>query len=61
MKMNRKLKKVQQRAQKVLDQDGIDEYHKMKEVNKMYAKELTANKDQKKYVVSRRFKGVGGK
>jgi hypothetical protein len=30
-------------------------------VNKMYAKELTANKDQKKYVVSRRFKGVGGK
>lgn len=30
MKLNRKMKKVQQRAQKVLDQDGIDEYHKMK-------------------------------
>lgn len=61
MKLNRKMKKVSQRAQKVLDQDGIDEYHKMKEVNKLYKKELTANKDNKKYVVAKRWKGVGGK
>lgn len=61
MKLNRKLRKVKQRAEKVLDQEGVDEYHKMKEVNKMYQKEFKANKDQKKYVVSKRFKGVGGK
>lgn len=30
MKLNRKLKKVKQRAEKVLDQEGVDEYHKMK-------------------------------
>lgn len=61
MKLNRKMKKVGQRAQKVLDQDGIDEYHKMKEVNKLYARELKAGKDNKKYIVSKSWKGKGGK
>jgi|JI6StandDraft_1071083.scaffolds.fasta_scaffold01793_14 AdoMet-dependent rRNA methyltransferase SPB1 len=61
MKLNRKMKKVSQRAQKVLDQDGIDEYHKMKEVNKLYQRELSDNKDTKKYIVGKAWKGVGGK
>lgn len=61
MKLNRKLKKVKQRAEKVLDQEGVDEYHKMKEVNKMYMKEFKAHKDEKKYIVSKKFKGAGGK
>lgn len=59
--MQRKMKKAQNRAQKVLDQDGIDEYHKMREVNKIYQKELRANKTDKKYVVTKRWKGPGGK
>lgn len=61
MKMQRKMKTAQNRAQKVLDQDGIDEYHKMREVNKIYQKEMRANKTDKKYVVTKRWKGPGGK
>lgn len=55
------MKKAQNKAQKVLDQDGIDEYHKMREVNKIYQKEFRANKTEKKYIVTKAWKGRGGK
>jgi flagellar biosynthesis/type III secretory pathway chaperone len=40
MKLMRKLRKTKQRAEKIMEQEGVAEYHKMKEVNKVYAKEF---------------------
>ena len=45
-----------------MDQEGVEEYHKMKEVNRLYSKEMRDTKPNKKYIVSTKHKtGAPGK
>mmetsp|Transcript_11547 Transcript_11547/g.10002 ORF Transcript_11547/g.10002 Transcript_11547/m.10002 type:complete len:144 (+) Transcript_11547:961-1392(+) len=62
-KLNKRLKKTEKKAQEILDQDGVDEGSKMKEIQKMYKKVLRTKKKDKKYIVSKSFsaKKSGGK
>ena len=61
IRMQKKLKKVQKKAEFVMNQDGINEISKLRQVTKLYDKEKRDLKDTKKYVVSKRFKSSGGK
>ena len=44
-----------------MSQEGIDEVNKLRQVGKMYDKSKRQLKDQKKYVVSKKSRQVGGK
>lgn len=48
------MEKVKKRAQVIADQD-INEASKMKQIQKLYAKEKAKHKESKTYVVSRNF------
>lgn len=45
----------------VMSQEGIDEVNKLRQVGKMYDKSKRQLKDNKKYVVSKKNKTMGGK
>lgn len=61
MRVQKKLKKTQKKAENLMSQDGISEFNKLKTINKMYNKSKATLKDTKKYVVSSKGKTSGGK
>lgn len=44
-----------------MNQDGIDEISKLRQVGKLYDKEKNSLKDKKKYLVTKKFKSSRGK
>lgn len=61
IRMQKKLKRVQKKAEVVMNQDGINEISKLRQVGKLYDKEKNSLKDKKKYVVTKKFKASQGK
>lgn len=49
------MKKAEDKAKEIMDQEGVDENSKMKQVSKLYKKAIQSAKPEKKYIVSRRF------
>lgn len=60
-KLAKRMDKVKKKAQIIVNQDEINEFSKIKQIEKLYKKELRNNKEKKKYVVSRSFKVNKGK
>lgn len=44
-----------------MSQEGIDEVNKLRQIGKLYDKSKRQLKDNKKYIVGKKHKGVGGK
>eukprot|EP01017_Pseudomicrothorax_dubius_P028190 TRINITY_DN3334_c0_g1_i2.p1 TRINITY_DN3334_c0_g1~~TRINITY_DN3334_c0_g1_i2.p1 ORF type:complete len:816 (-),score=275.40 TRINITY_DN3334_c0_g1_i2:86-2533(-) len=61
----KKLKKAEEKAEKIMEEDGVSEAGKLKEVHKIYKKEIASLKREKKYVVARKgtakIQGKSGK
>jgi AdoMet-dependent rRNA methyltransferase SPB1 len=60
-KLAKRMEKVKKKAQVIVNQDEINEVSKIKQIEKLYKKELRNNKEKKKYMVSRSFKVNKGK
>jgi len=52
-KLTKRLEKVKQKAQAISNQDDINEFSKVKQIEKLYRKEINKTKEKKKYVVAR--------
>lgn len=63
MQVQIKLKKAQNKAKDIMEQEGITETSKLKQVQSLYKKAIASKKQEKKYVVGRKFNasGKGGK
>jgi len=60
-KLNRRMAKIKKQAQTISNQEEISEFSKVKQIEKLYKKEIRNNKEHKKYVVSRSSKIKTGK
>jgi len=60
-KLAKRMEKVKKKAQVIVNQDEINEFSKIKQIEKLYKREMSNNKEKKKYVVSRSFKVNKGK
>jgi len=56
MRLGKKLVKTKQKAKSLMDQEGMTEAHKLRQVQNLYKKEMSTMKKDKKYTVGRRFK-----
>jgi hypothetical protein len=61
MQIQVKLKKAQNKAKDIMEQEGITETSKLKQVQGLYKKALREKKQEKKYIVSRGFNAGGGR
>ncbi len=61
MRIQKKLKKTQKQAEVVMNQDGVTEYNKLRQISKMYDKSKRELKDNKKYIVSSKSRTGAGK
>ncbi len=61
IRVQKKLKRTQKKAEHVMSQEGITEVNKLRQVGKMYDKSKRELKDNKKYVIGKQTKAVGGK
>lgn len=52
-KLTKRLDRVKQKAQAISNQDDINEFSKVKQIEKLYRKEINKTKEKKKYVVAR--------
>jgi hypothetical protein len=60
-KLNAKLKKAQNKADHIVEEEGVREDVKLKKIKNLYKKELESMKPKKAYVVARKFRaGAGG-
>lgn len=55
------MNKIKTKATVIAEQQEISEGTKMKQIQKLYSKEKSKNKEEKNYVVSRNFNNVGGR
>jgi AdoMet-dependent rRNA methyltransferase SPB1 len=60
-KLARRMEKVKKKAQVISNQEEINEISKVKQIEKMYKRELNRSKEKKKYVVARSNKIRTGK
>lgn len=58
-RLARQMEKVKKKAQVIANQEEIGEGSKMRQIEKLYKKELNKNKEEKKYVVVRSKQKVG--
>ena len=61
IRIQKKLKKTQKKAETLMSQEGVDEVHKLRQVGKLYDKSKRELKDDKKYIVGKKGKAIGGK
>lgn len=61
IRIQKKLKQTQKKSENIMSQEGIDEVNKLRQIGKLYDKSKRQLKDNKKYIVGKRHKGVGGK
>lgn len=52
--MAKKMKKAKSRAEAIFDMEGIPENSKVKQINKLYKKELSGAEKKRKYVVGKK-------
>ena len=56
-KLNKRLEKVKKKAEAIANQEEINEFSKVKQIEKLYRKELSKGKEKKKYIISRAHTG----
>lgn len=61
IRIQKKLKKVQKKAEGIMNQEGVNEMSKLKTVTRLYDKSKQSLKDNKKYIVGKKGKASGGK
>jgi AdoMet-dependent rRNA methyltransferase SPB1 len=57
-KAKKKFEKIKQQANVISNQEEVSERNKIKQIQKLYNKEMRDDKTEKKYTVSRSFKSV---
>ena len=60
-KLQKRLQKVRQKAEAISKQDEYTEISKVKQIEKLYKRELSKGKERKKYIISRANKNNVGK
>ena len=55
------MNKIKNKATVIAEQQEMSEGSKMKQIQRLYKKEKSRHKEEKRYVVSRNFNNVGGK
>lgn len=60
-KLTKRLDRVKKKAQVISNQDEISEFSKVKQIEKLYKREISRNKEKKKYIVSRASRVRHGK
>lgn len=60
-KMLKQMDKLKQKAQVIVNQDDMGEVSKIREIEKLYKKEMIKNQPKKKYVIARANQKVAGK
>jgi len=54
MKIAKRMQKVKQKAQVIVNQDEINEHSKISQIEKLYRRELSKSKERKRYVVGKK-------
>ena len=60
-RLNKRLQKIKKQAENIANQDEYTEISKVKQIEKLYKREINRNKEKKKYIISRSWKNNKGK
>ena len=60
-RLNKRLQKIRKQAEGIANQDEYTEISKVKQIEKLYKREINKNKEKKKYIISRSWTNNKGK
>ena len=60
-RLNKRLQKIKKQAENIANQDEYTEISKVKQIEKLYKREINRSKEKKKYIISRSWKNNKGK
>ena len=60
-RLNKRLQKIKKQAENIANQDEYTEISKVKQIEKLYKREINRSKDKKKYIISRSWSNNKGK
>ena len=60
-RLNKRLQKIKKQAENIANQDEYTEISKVKQIEKLYKREINKSKDKKKYIISRSWSNNKGK
>ena len=60
-KLNKRLQKIRKQAEGIANQDEYTEISKVKQIEKLYKREINKSKEKKKYIISRSWNNNKGK
>ena len=60
-KLNKRLEKIRKQAEGIANQDEYTEISKVKQIEKLYKREINKSKEKKKYIISRSWSNNKGK
>ena len=60
-KLNKRLQKIRKQAEGIANQDEYTEISKVKQIEKLYKREINKSKEKKKYIISRSWSNNKGK
>ena len=60
-RLNKRLQKIKKQAENIASQDEYTEISKVKQIEKLYKREINRSKDKKKYIISRSWSNNKGK
>ena len=60
-RLNKRLQKIKKQAENIASQDECTEISKVKQIEKLYKREINRSKDKKKYIISRSWSNNKGK
>ena len=60
-RLNKRLQKIKKQAENIASQDEYTELSKVKQIEKLYKREINRSKDKKKYIISRSWANNKGK
>ena len=60
-RLNKRLQKIKKQAENIANQEEYTEISKVKQIEKLYKREINRNKDKKKYIISRSWSNNKGK
>ena len=60
-RLNKRLQKIKKQAENIANQDEYTEISKVKQIEKLYKREINKSKDKKRYIISRSWSNNKGK
>ncbi len=60
-RLNKRLQKIRKQAEGIANQDEYTEISKVKQIEKLYKREINKSKEKKKYIISRSWNNNKGK